>query len=108
MTSIRLIGFLNLALGAGVDLSIGSSYLNASGSLSVDKKNVIGLPQGVQIDKEPELELSLRGQSGPSLLNVKGMLAVGFNFGPIMIDIPVTYYPMNNGFSVGITSGITL
>jgi len=107
MTSIRLVGFLNLALGAGVDVAIGSSSIEASGSFRVNKNNVT-LPQGVEMYTEPELSLNLGGKLRPSFFNVKGMLAVGFNFGPVIIDIPVTYYLMNNGFSVGITSGVTL
>jgi hypothetical protein len=107
MTSLRLAWFLNLTLGVGVDIAFGSSNIDISGSINVDRNKVTGLPEGVYMDTEPKLELSLGGGSRPSIINLKIMGAVGFNFGPVIIDIPVTYYFMDNGYSLGITMGLT-
>jgi len=54
MTSIRLIGFLNMAFGAGVDIAFGSSNINTSGSLDVVGKPS-NLPLGVDDMKDPPI-----------------------------------------------------
>jgi hypothetical protein len=109
ITSIRLAWFLNLALGAGVDVALGSSKIDAYGSFNVDKDKVNNdlRSTGVEMDEAPSLKLSLGGKSGPGFFNPKAMFAVGFNFGPVIIDIPVTYYLMSNGYSLGISFGLT-
>jgi len=109
MTSIRLIGFLNMAFGAGVDIAFGSSNINTSGSLDVVGKPS-NLPLGVDDMKDPPILKfnPLAGKSNPNIINVKGLFAAGFNFGPVIIDIPVTYYFLSNGWSLGLTFGVTL
>jgi len=110
MTSIRLAGFFNLALGAGVDVAFGGSSINISGSFNVDEDKIDQQlrPLGITMEEAPKLELRLGGMSRPSIFNVKIMGAVGFNFGPVLIDIPVTYYLFSNGYSIGLTFGVTL
>jgi len=105
MTSIRLLWFLNLALGAGVDIAFGSSNISARGSFVVS--DVSGLPADVTMDVAPSLSYGLGGKSAPSVFNLKAMGAVGFCFGPVIIDIPVTYYLIDNGYSLGVTFGVT-
>jgi len=105
MTSIRLLWFLNVALGAGVDIAFGSSNINARGTFSVNDES--RLPDGVRMDRKPGLSYGLGGTSAPGIFNLKIMGAVGYNLGPIIIDIPVTYYFLNNGYSFGITLGLT-
>jgi len=112
MTSIRFAWFLNLALGAGIDVAFGGSKINASGSLTGDKDKVTitgTVPQDdIRMDVAPSLKFSLAGNSSPSIFNVKAMFAAGFNLGPVIIDIPVTYYFLSNGWSLGLTFGVTL
>ena len=111
MTSIRIAWFLNLAFGAGVDVAFGSSRVVASGSFNVDEDKVNKDLQnnGLVMETAPSLVLSPQGgKSGPSIFNTKLMFAAGFNFGPIIIDIPVTYYLLSNGWSLGLTFGVTL
>ena len=106
MTSMRLLWFLNLAIGAGVDIAFGNSTINAGGSFYTD--NLPPLPYDVTMDVAPALSYSLGGNSVPNILSLKIMGSAGFNLGPvIMIDIPVTYYPLDNGYSLGITFGLT-
>jgi hypothetical protein len=107
MTSIRLFGFLNAALGAGVDIAFGSSSISAHGSFDADLDSVSGLPLGVTMDRAPGLSYRLEGKSAPSIFNLKIMGAAGFNLGPVIIDIPVTYYFLENGYSFGFTFGLT-
>ena len=105
-TSIRLLWFMNFALGAGVDIAFGGSDIKAYGSLNVTEHSP--LPADVElVEGTPRLEYSLGGKSAPSIFNVKAMGAVGFNFGPVIIDIPVTYYFLDNGYSLGVTFGFT-
>ena len=105
MTSLRVLGFLNVALGAGCDIAFGLSSIKAYGSLFVS--NNPDLPVGITMDKKPSLTLDLPGTSSPAFFNPKIMGAMGFNFGPVIIDIPVTYYFVDNGYSLGITLGLT-
>jgi hypothetical protein len=106
MTSMRLLWFLNVALGAGVDIAFGGSSIKAHGSMNVIEKP--NLPEGIEMDITPSLSYSLGGISAPGIFNLKVMGAVGFNFGPVLIDIPVTYYIKDNGYSFGLTLGFTL
>jgi len=110
MTSMRLLGFLNLALGAGVDVAFGSSNIIANGSLNVNVDDIRGLPKdgSVRMDRLPVMEFSMEGNSAPNLFNLKAIGAVGFNLGPFIIDIPFTYYFLENGYSLGFTLGLTL
>jgi len=104
VTSMRLFWFLNVALGAGFDIAFGSSNINARGSFSVSD---VSLSDGVVMDRKPSLSYGLGGTSGPGIFNLKIMGAVGCNFGPVIVDIPVTYYFVDNGYSFGITFGLT-
>jgi len=110
MTSIRLPGFLNLALGAGVDVAFGSSNIKANGSIDANPNDIRGLPEdgSIRMDVPPVMRFSMEGKSAPNIFNLKLMGAVGFNLGPVIIDIPVTYYFLNNGYSLGVTLGLTL
>jgi len=109
MTSLRLLGFLNVALGAGCDIAIGHSDIKAGCSLTVDRDKVNDQLSDIDIRMEeaPSLTLDLPGTSLSTFLNPKVMGAVGLNFGPILIDIPVTYYFRQNGYSLGVTLGLT-
>ena len=55
------------------------------------------------------MSISLGGSNSPNLFNPKAMASLGFSAGPaIILDIPVTWYFLNNGWNVGITMGIAL
>jgi len=106
MTSMRLFWFLNLALGAGVDVAFGGSNIETSGHLDVIKGPK--LPNGITMTAPKAILNNLDGESPPGIFNAKLMGAVGFSFGPIIIDIPLTYYFKDNGYSLGVTLGFTL
>jgi hypothetical protein len=46
-----------------------------------------------------------QGGTGPTKVLPKIFCGPGLNFGPVIIDIPFTYY-FNNGFDVGVTLGV--
>jgi len=104
ITSMRLLWFLNASLGAGFDIAFGRSSISPQASINVTD---VSLPPGVYMDTSPTLKCGIGGESAPSLFNVKIMASAGFNFGPVVIDIPFSYYFMNNGYSLGITFGLT-
>jgi hypothetical protein len=106
MTSIRLFWFLDFAAGAGVDIGFGSSTLDVIGSAKVNFPNIGQL--GAVLDKPGSLSLNMGGSASPTLFNPKLMIGLGFGPGPVIIDIPVTWYFLNNGYSFGITLGFTL
>ncbi|NLV67608.1 MAG: hypothetical protein GXY14_08015, partial [Spirochaetes bacterium] len=35
----------------------------------------------------------------------KGMVNVGVGFGPVFVDVPITFY-LDNGYAVGLSAGI--
>ena len=103
MTSIRLFYFLNLALGVGADIGFGNANLNAGGSVDMHFR---GLPDNISYTPANLSVSGLGGDAGPNVINPKVMSGIGFTLGPVLIDIPFTYYPLDHGFNLGITFGV--
>lgn len=104
-TSVQLLWILNLTAGLGVDLNMGKSniLLSASGNnnlvISTNRSDL------VQINStEGTLVLDGSTKGSPSLARARAMLGLGFNFGPVKLDIPVTYY-LASGFDAGVSLG---
>jgi hypothetical protein len=106
-TSLRLLWVLNLTLGAGVDIGFGSSNLTlgADGDIRVSEVSSYGYSTPVTTTDPGNLSLEGGGKMRPTVFNPKLMGGFGFSFGPVILDIPVTWYPVENGFSVGVTLG---
>jgi len=102
-TAIRLFWFLNLGVGAGMDISFGSNSLSldAGGTVSLS-----GLPANVSQLSPGSLSLSGGGSHGPAVFQPKLMTDLGFDLGPVVLDIPLTYYPVQNGLNAGVTLGV--
>ena len=99
-TSIQLLWFLNLDAGVGMDVAFGSntttmgikSDVYASGTRLPGKLSIKG-----------------GGSEAPTIINPKVMANLGFKFGPVILDVPVTYYISDNmGLNVGVTLGFVL
>ena len=103
MTSIRLFWFMNLAFGLGADVAFGRAELNVSGSANADI-NCGTLDTYLEQTKSAGLWVNMGGANGPSLFNPKIMTALGFSLGPVIIDIPVTFY-LDHGYNFGVTLG---
>jgi hypothetical protein len=103
-TAVRLLWFLNIPLGVGVDLGFGKSDLKVgiNADINVDPDPTYA---GLQEDKAGYISASTGGYTSPSFFNLKFMTGLGFNFGPAVLDIPVTFY-MDKGYSIGITVGV--
>lgn len=94
-TAVRLFWVLNIHAGLGIDFAFGSSRMNYSSMGAVAGGGVLGIYSvyGKQSGK------------GPTTYLPKIFCGPGLNFGPVIIDIPFTYY-FNNGFDVGVTFGV--
>jgi len=105
VTSIRLLGFLNFSLGIGADVGFGSATLRANG----DANFSLGYPSNDVQVAPIILTANMGGSNSPNIFNPKAMTSIGFSAGPaIILDIPITYYFLNNGINVGITFGVAL
>ena len=104
VTSVRLLGFLNFSLGAGGDFGFGQASLRANGNSNI---NIYGYESyGVTVETPGSLRASMGGENSPTLFNPKLMGSFGFSAGSaIILDIPVTYYFLNNGYNVGVSLG---
>ena len=94
-TAVRLIWVLNIHAGGGIDFAMGSSKIRYA---------AVGVADG---PGTPVLFSVYGRQKGKGSKNYmpKIFCGPGLNFGPVIIDIPFTYYFMN-GFNVGVTFGV--
>jgi hypothetical protein len=102
VTSVRILYFLNLSFGLGVDLGFGSSELKVGAEAKV---NIGNLPKELTQIQPAAMSATMGGDSGPDFFNPKIMTGLGFSLGPAIIDIPVTFY-LGSGYSAGVTVGI--
>ena len=110
VTSFRFLGFLNTSVGVGADLGFGDARLGAGVSGDVNLNIDSGLRGlGLNVGRQGSFSATIRGESTPTLFNPKAMASLGISAGPaIILDIPITYYFLNNGLNFGITLGIAL
>jgi hypothetical protein len=97
-TSVRLLWSLNLSLGVGADLAFGKSELAFGASGDVDLT-------GAGASTPGHLTASGGGSAAPSIINPKITAGFGFTFGPVVLDIPVSFYIAQGGYSVGVSLG---
>ncbi|PKL40088.1 MAG: hypothetical protein CVV44_07695 [Spirochaetae bacterium HGW-Spirochaetae-1] len=102
-TAIRIAWFLNLSIGVGADINFGKSDLVAK--LKGDIK-VYDNTDNLIEPTTPGYIYTNAGVKGanPKVFAPKAMVGLGFCAGPVMIDIPVTFY-FPGGFNVGISAG---
>jgi len=101
-TAVRLLWFLNIPLGLGMDLAFGKSDINLDVKGNVNVKN-LSSPDLTQ-SSPGYVSANAGGDMAPSFFNFKIMTGIGLNFGPVVLDVPVTFY-LDNGYSVGVTLG---
>jgi hypothetical protein len=94
-TAIRLFWVLNIHVGGGVDFAWGSSRLNYSTIGTIAGGGTAGMFAAY----------GKQGGTGPTKVLPKIFCGPGLSFGPVIIDIPFTYY-FNNGFDIGVTLGV--
>jgi hypothetical protein len=94
-TSVQLLWILNLNLGAGVDIAFGKNDLTIGADSPV--YNSYGGYVGT-------IFIRGGGDMAPTIFNPKIMTNIGLKLGPVILDVPVTYY-FGNGFNAGVTLG---
>ena len=98
-TAVRILYFLNLSAGLGVDLYAGSSSIDVNG---IGNTNIEGAASN-NIDQQGKVFVN-GGTDGNKPVYGRGrvMLGLGIGAGPVFIDMPVTYYLLS-GFNVGLS-----
>ena len=104
VTAFRLFGF-NITFGLGADIGFGSTDFKLTGDVTTTFED---LPEYLTPTQNAGLSASTGGSNSPDFFNPKLMTGLGFSFGPVILDIPVTIYPSNNGYNFGITLGFIL
>lgn len=109
-TAVQLLWLFNLNLGAGIDLVTGNSdlVLKAAADATVDNIQVNSTPIKKSEYQVTPGNLTIDGQTlgkKPKLARARIMTGIGFNFGPVKIDVPIIYY-LDSGAAIGVTAGI--
>jgi hypothetical protein len=94
-TAVRLIWVLNIHAGGGIDFAMGTSKIRYS---------AVGVADGPGVPALFSVYGRQKGKGSKTFMP-KVFCGPGLNFGPVIIDIPFTYYFMN-GFNVGVTFGV--
>ncbi|MCP4133099.1 MAG: hypothetical protein GY754_19185 [bacterium] len=102
-TSVRLLWILNIHLGAGIDLVFGSTDITLSQASDVSLDSSYGTNSITQ-DGQLTVKAGTEG-TAPEWARARLMTGVGLGFGPVVIDVPVTWY-LSSGINVGISAGI--
>ena len=98
-TSVLLLKFLNIGVGAGVDFAFGSNDTSINLSTRIEKE--VGGADGGSV------WLTGGGAANVKFFNPKVMADVGLKLGPVVLDVPITYYfGSDSGVSLGVTLGI--
>lgn len=108
-TAVQLLWLLNLNLGAGIDLVSGNSdlVLKAAADATVEDIAVDGTPLPENQYQVTPGNLKVDGSTlgkKPKWARARVMTGIGFNVGPVKIDVPIIYY-LDTGAAVGITAG---
>ncbi len=96
-TAIRLLWVLNITLGGGADLAFGNSELSLRN---------IGYAYNTAAPLNDPGWVTIRGREKHGEYNIypKLVAGIGLSFGPVIIDVPVSYY-IKKGFNVGVSLG---
>lgn len=102
-TSIRLFYLLSLGVGAGVDyVPYGKTNFKLKSAGSV---LITAAPAGVGTVGATSIEANTNDIE-PDKLRSKIMANIGIGIGPFFIDMPASYYFTDNGYAVGLSTGI--
>lgn len=101
MTAINLL-FINIPLGVGVDFANGLSDISIGMESGIDVA-VTGVSGTINPGR---LNVNAGGKGTPSFTNFKLMSGIGFKIGSLVLDIPITWYFLDNGVSFGVTLGL--
>jgi hypothetical protein len=102
LSTAIILGPLSVGFGAGADLNFGSTKMDLSAKSNIDVRGggVSNVTPG-----EVNAKANIKKQS-PEFISPKVMVGPSIGLGPIMIEMPFSYYFVNKGLSVGLTAGI--
>lgn len=106
-TGIRFLYLLEFNVGAGVDLTMGSSEVAVGSKTEVGFKKNPDLED--QIDFTPgSANVGIKTTNDPQLVRPRITAGFGINLGPIKLDVPLMYYFDSDGpgAMVGVNVGI--
>jgi len=104
VTAIKFLIF-NIPAGIGADIAFGKTSLGANVTGDVDVK-LNGTSSSLYTkDKKGDITATGSLSHAPSFFNFKLMTGLGIHAGPVVFDIPVTFYPANSGYTIGLTIG---
>ena len=106
-TALRLLWLLDLSVGAGVDLSFGSSTVNVAASGLAAAEGYVQESQYMQVS-DGEAALTSSTTAEPSFVRPRVTAAASVNLGPLKVSVPVAYYfdADTLGLSAGVNVGI--
>ncbi|MDR0403793.1 MAG: hypothetical protein LBH35_09420 [Treponema sp.] len=106
-TAFQLL-FFNISLGLGLDFAFGGNdmHINMDGAVAINAADAS--MNTVSTQTQGRLAVDAGGSFGPAAANPKLMMGLGFKFGRVVFDIPVTYFFLTgrHGLALGITLGI--
>ncbi len=102
-TAFRLFWTTNLHLGTGADICWGKTdlALKLNGDVNIVDSPLEQTKSGTVYFTD---KVGVNGKK-PSIIKPKLMAGLGCLIGPVVVDIPFTYY-LGNGFDLGFTAGI--
>lgn len=107
-TGLRILYILDVNIGAGVDLALGRSELSLGAGSEIDFEPAAGVDES-QLAVDPgSADLGISEENNPQFLRPRLTAGVGFNLGPVKLDVPMMYYLDVDGPTamVGVNLGI--
>jgi len=102
-TSARLLWIFNFTVGAGLDFTFGTSEIIAEANSDIELYR-----DGTEIDQATKGNAKIdAGTTGePTLANFRLTGGLGVCFGPLPVDVSLTWYPVTNGAALNISAGV--
>jgi len=101
VTAIKLLIF-NIPVGIGADIAFGKTSLGAEVTADIDIED---LPYTYTRKDKGNVTAAGSISHSPSIFNFKFMTGLGISAGPVVFDVPITFYPASSGYTIGITIG---
>ncbi len=101
-SAIRLLWAINLGVGVGFDYVVGSKA--ELSVLGAGKAEITSSPMNALDGDTGDISIDASTSNEADPFRTKFMANIGFGFGPVVVDVPLTYY-LDNGYSLGISVG---
>lgn len=102
MTSLQALWFLNLGLGAGLDIVFPSSQVKLSGDSALGLTGITG----AQFSPGSAVVTATDSKGNGDMFVPRLAASLGFNVTIVKIEVPVSYYPTTKALAFGISAGL--